>query len=812
MEIKYCLYTIRKYLILMVFLLPGAIASYAQLPQEEVIVGVLVDGSPLGYEKEINELREEIDLILGAVYEVEIPEEYIRGSEGKKQQAEVNYQQLVEDPKVDIIVCLGILTGSVIGQKTDFPKPVILFGVEDPVLQGISSSFRHTSGVHNLTYIVTTESFERDLFVFHQLFPFKNLGVVLAPELVEVLPLSSPLLDSLTRNEDFDMTILPIKGGIEEFIDSISPEIDAIYVGYHSEVFNMDELKLLFQEMGDKKIPTFTSNPDFVKLGALASNTPDPNISKVMRRIVLNIESILEGVDPAELPVILSVEEKLTINVKVLRKLDYAPSYEVLSQAELINQFEYETERHLSLLDVLLEVQQSNIELRANRQGVQSALQDVNIERAGFLPFGRVVASQAYIDQAQVEFASEEGLTEFVTTAILSLEQLIYSEQVMSSYVVQKHLFDAAGNQYNSLKLDIILEAGESYFEILRSQNVLKVARDNLELTQENRDLAEARESVGYSDPSDVYRWEANLAQATSTVIQAQTALELSKIRLNLLLNRPYTETFQVEEAGLTDSLVNVYFDERLQQYLYDPKSLSVFSDFLVEEGIRNSPTIKSIDEQLKAQHRFLKANRRQRYIPETSFVADFFFTVLRGGAGTEGIIVPGTPPITIDPEFPPSFTYVLSVNASLPFLQGGRIHYISQQAKIEIDRLQEERRLEILRIQERVSASLLDATVNAFNLELTQRAARFANRAYSMVKTSYSNGQSLFVDLLNAQNEAIRANLDASNAVYDYLISLLRVDRAISSFAILRDAEQERAMQRRFEQFFVEKPNLKER
>ena len=59
-----------------------------------------------------------------------------------------------------LIVGVGILSGSVIASKDIYPKPVIVMGIIDPVLQGIIPTAQNTSGVHNLTYILFNQSIE----------------------------------------------------------------------------------------------------------------------------------------------------------------------------------------------------------------------------------------------------------------------------------------------------------------------------------------------------------------------------------------------------------------------------------------------------------------------------------------------------------------------------------------------------------------------------------------------------------------------------------------------------------------------------
>ena len=58
----------------------------------------------------------------------------------------------------------------------------------------------------------------------------------------------------------------------------------------------------------------------------------------------------------------------------------------------------------------------------------------------------------------------------------------------------------------------------------------------------------------------------------------------------------------------------------------------------------------------------------------------------------------------------------------------------------------------------------------------------------------SYVSGAVSIVELLDAQAAALRASEEASNAVYDFLIDLMEVDRSMSSFSFYQTSEEREA------------------
>ncbi|MDX1569994.1 MAG: hypothetical protein R3200_05865, partial [Xanthomonadales bacterium] len=52
-------------------------------------------------------------------------------------------------------------------------------------------------------------------------------------------------------------------------------------------------------------------------------------------------------------------------------------------------------------------------------------------------------------------------------------------------------------------------------------------------------------------------------------------------------------------------------------------------------------------------------------------------------------------------------------------------------------------------------------------------------------------------IDLLDAQNASLRAEESAANAVYDFLIEVMNVERATGQYDFLASPEEQRALAR---------------
>ena len=70
-----------------------------------------------------------------------------------------------------------------------------------------------------------------------------------------------------------------------------------------------------------------------------------------------------------------------------------------------------------------------------------------------------------------------------------------------------------------------------------------------------------------------------------------------------------------------------------------------------------------------------------------------------------------------------------------------------------------------------------------------------------------YGRGVVGITDLLDAQSAARRDDLSAANAVYNFLLDLIRAEHAASSFPFLLSTEEREALIDRMKSFFTQNP-----
>lgn len=93
--------------------------------------------------------------------------------------------------------------------------------------------------------------------------------------------------------------------------------------------------------------------------------SPDLDVARLARTVAANAQRILSGTEAGQIEVAFAQGEHLTTNVATVRAIDKWPSFQVLTEADLLNEDVARTSRRLSLFDAVHEATEVNLDLAA---------------------------------------------------------------------------------------------------------------------------------------------------------------------------------------------------------------------------------------------------------------------------------------------------------------------------------------------------------------------------------------------------------------------------------------------------------------
>ncbi len=756
---------------------------------QPVTIGVVNDGPYLRLTR-IHELfRTEIVQLLAGEFEPSFPAAKRIEGDWTLASIESALDRLLADPEVDIVLALGPVSSHVVAHRTNLPKPVVAPIIISAELQQLPHDGRG-SGVRNLNYVALPE--RQDIPIFLEVAPFSRVAVLTNTAVYDALPDLIDTIDEVAREMGVEAEIIPVASPIDDALAQLSQGFDAAYVLPLMQVSEA-EFDRLVETLIELRLPSFSWMGQIeVERGIMVGRTPAEFPERLARRTALNVQRILLGEDAGTLPVAFSAQDRLTINMATARAIGVYPKWKTMTEALLVSDDQRPADRTVNLEGAVRDAVIANLDLAARDRGVAAGAQNISLATADLWPQLQVSADGSIIDEdrATVSFGRQP---ERLFTGSASLNWLLYSEPVWANRSVQKSAQEARVQNRESVRLDIAFAASVTYLNVLRAKTFERIQKENLEVTRTNLELAQVRESIGQASPGEVYRWQTQIANNRQAVIDASRDRNLAEIELNRLLNRPLEEPFNTEEAELRDPEL-LSSQDRIYAYIDNPWSFRVFRQFMAQEAFLYSPELGALTALTAAQRRALSSTKRSFWQPTLAVQAGVTDVLSTGGAGSDvdfgdsGLV--GLKPGDIN--------WTVGFSLSYPLFVGGARVAERNRAAERLARLEVELDATAQRVEQRVRFALHEMGASLASIDLSRDAADAAGNNFQLVSDAYARGAVSIIDLLDAQNAALVSDEQAANAVYNFLIDLMKVERAAGRFRFfLSDQEREEFFER---------------
>ena len=370
------------------------------------------------------------------------------------------------------------------------------------------------------------------------------------------------------------------------------------------------------------------------------------------------------------------------------------------------------------------------------------------------------------------------------------MSQVLYSEADRAAIEVEHHRQQARVAAQRALELDVVQSATTGFLQVLKAQTAVDIHRRALELARTNLDLARDRVRLGSSSASDVYRWESEVASARRALLTTRATREQAMDALNRLLHRPIEERFSTEPASLTDPSLLVS-RSNLVSLIDSQRAVDAMGEIFLAEGLANAPELRIIAANVAAADRQVRSGRRSYWSPELSLSGRIGRVLAehdRAMGSAEG-----------------RNDWQITLNLSLPLYLGGRRQSDIDRGVYTLHELKLQRLAEQHRIEHDVRSGLHAVQASYAAIDLAARAADAARKNFASIQDGYNGGTVSILGFLDARDAFLDADRAATDAVYDFLIDLMSLQRATGAFDFFLDAESMDAMAERIRQKVIE-------
>ena len=397
--------------------------------------------------------------------------------------------------------------------------------------------------------------------------------------------------------------------------------------------------------------------------------------------------------------------------------------------------------RRLTIADAAATAVQNHPRIRAAALKEQAAEAVRTETRAPLLP--RLSASLTGIQADDGTSVAAGNLTTSSLDTRLAagayLTQLLTDFGRTSSMVRSASLrIRARQDDIEATRADVILNVRQAYFRALLSQSVLKVAQDTLGSRQVTFRQVNALFQSQMKSSVDLSFAEVNVSQAELDLETAGNDLSAAMTQLSAAMG-PYE---------LADEAM--------------PPPLSPDLEPMVREAFENRPDLASARHEYEAQLSLARSEHRLK-LP----------TVNALGAGG---VVP------VRDERLHSDYGAIGFNVDIPLYNGGLFSARQADADLRAQTAAEEVKALQIRIRADVKVAWLAAQTAFRRMGVSAKLVDQARRSARLVETRYSLGLGSIVELIQAQLSQTSAEIENTNAKYEYESARSALDYAVGN------------------------------
>ncbi|MGB6019603.1 MAG: ABC transporter substrate binding protein, partial [Sulfurimonadaceae bacterium] len=295
-------------------------------------IAIVTDG-PTDFNEDFEEqMKDEIDQLLGRDFDVKFPDELRFDGEWDYKKISKDVDNALNSRQTDLVITLGTLSSQTAVTKRSYQKPLIASTIINPKMQ--DAPYKNgTSNKRNLTYINGYFDIKDDIEVIKSIMGVEKVGVLVNPNLYSNAPHILRYIKDSFKKEGISTQIISANPDMNLLIDAIGDDVDFVYV---TPLFqkNEEERREFYAALRLKELPSFSAlGRDDVELGALFGNVPASDNKRLIRQIALQVQQISLGFQPSRLAVGFRPYPALSLNSKTAQNVGFTPSWDLISRS-----------------------------------------------------------------------------------------------------------------------------------------------------------------------------------------------------------------------------------------------------------------------------------------------------------------------------------------------------------------------------------------------------------------------------------------------------------------------------------------------
>lgn len=251
-------------------------------------------------------------------------------------------RRIFETGDVDMVWAMGTVAGSDFADSS-LGVPVMVIGSADPVSEGLIDKGEY-SNKRNVHVMKETERYSTMLSLFHSMFKFERLGVLIDESPDRQVSQAYP--DVLRASRDLNFNVVACSGPLfdeahigqvetlKRCLLDLSSKVDAIYLTIGHDRY--DGLYELLQPALASQIPVFSQVGEWDVAHGVLLSFADSSWQRAARFEVDVIKQIYNDVPPENISQYISMDYSLALNLDTAKTIGWVPDFTTWSQVDKV--------------------------------------------------------------------------------------------------------------------------------------------------------------------------------------------------------------------------------------------------------------------------------------------------------------------------------------------------------------------------------------------------------------------------------------------------------------------------------------------
>lgn len=392
----------------------------------------------------------------------------------------------------------------------------------------------------------------------------------------------------------------------------------------------------------------------------------------------------------------------------------------------------------------------ANIDARIYKERIKAAESVVKSKRTEFLPTFSASYGYTRYNEPVYSVIPSLGLTrpeEKYTLTARASQPVFAGFSIINQYKLSRLGLDAARINEALIRRDIVFEAKQIYFSVLKAEKLEAVAQEAVAMLEAQTEVSSNFHQAEMIPLNDLLKTKVELANAIQDHVEAQNSLEIARADFNLLLRRPIGTPVAVAD-------------------ILEPPHMPLTIQACLDEAESSRLEVAVADLEIKKGEKEVSLSRGG-YYPTVTAQAGYYKEgtdwQAEGGEGIED-----------------SSYWNAQAQAQWDFWQWGKtVHNVNEKKSLlEQARLSRENLLDEIRRD--VKQAWLKADESRKNITTVRSAIVQAKEGYRISEELYREQMATATDVLDARTQLSETMTRYYTAVYDLQIAAAALDRAI--------------------------------